>query len=112
MVSGHQWWARWHLSSFNRQKLDFISTSDNISQLGQRLAHSFPKPLKNFVQRAMDEAREDEFPAPSRQASGKVNGIETQVTSLGFSDKIVITISQEGRLAQWVLVICVKASNL
>ncbi|KAG6054340.1 hypothetical protein E4U17_003880 [Claviceps sp. LM77 group G4] len=52
----------------------------------------------------MDEVRDDEFPAPSRQASGIVNGIETQVTSLGFSDKIVITISQEGRLAQWIQV--------
>ncbi|EXV00275.1 hypothetical protein X797_006720 [Metarhizium robertsii] len=50
------------------------------------------------------EARGDEFPVPSRQASGAVNGVKTDVTSLSFSDKLMVTISQEGRLAQWVRV--------
>ncbi|KYK61557.1 hypothetical protein DCS_02699 [Drechmeria coniospora] len=48
------------------------------------------------------DVREDEFPVPSRHASGLVNGITTDVTSLSFSDKILVTISQEGRLSQWV----------
>ncbi|ODA79816.1 hypothetical protein RJ55_05412 [Drechmeria coniospora] len=47
------------------------------------------------------DVREDEFPVPSRHASGLVNGITTDVTSLSFSDKILVTISQEGRLSQW-----------
>ncbi|KID98516.1 hypothetical protein MAJ_05444, partial [Metarhizium majus ARSEF 297] len=51
------------------------------------------------------EARGDEFPVPSRQASGAVNGVKTDVTSLSFSDKLMVTISQEGRLAQWVRVL-------
>ncbi|KAI9832522.1 MAG: hypothetical protein M1819_004311 [Sarea resinae] len=42
------------------------------------------------------------FPAKTKQASGLVNGVQTDVMSLSFADKIMITISQDGRLAQWV----------
>jgi len=42
------------------------------------------------------------FPAKTKQAAGLVNGVETDLTSMYFSDKILITISQGGRLAQWV----------
>ncbi|RFU32226.1 hypothetical protein B7463_g4132, partial [Scytalidium lignicola] len=44
------------------------------------------------------------FPAATKQAAGLVNGIRTDVSSLYFSDKILITISQGGRLAQWIQV--------
>lgn len=50
----------------------------------------------------MTDLRGDDFPAPSRSASGLVNGVATEVTALNFSDKILLTISQEGRLSQWV----------
>ncbi|KAK7414702.1 hypothetical protein QQX98_006470 [Neonectria punicea] len=50
------------------------------------------------------DIREESFPAPAREASGLVNGIPTEVTSTSFSDKILITISQEGRLSQWIQV--------
>jgi proteasome assembly chaperone 3 len=46
------------------------------------------------------------FPAKSKQAAGLVNGVSTEVDSVYFADKIVITITQGGRLAQWV---CQKA---
>jgi proteasome assembly chaperone 3 len=42
------------------------------------------------------------FPAATKQAAGLVNGVETDLTSMNFSDKILITIVQGGRLAQWV----------
>jgi proteasome assembly chaperone 3 len=42
------------------------------------------------------------FPAPSKQTAGEINGIKTDVTCLSFSDKIMITVTQQGRLAQWV----------
>lgn len=42
------------------------------------------------------------FPACTKIASGAVNGIETTVTSIYFTDKILITITQSGRLAHWV----------
>lgn len=42
------------------------------------------------------------FPAPAKQASGLVNGVQTDVSSAYFADKILITISQAGRLSQWV----------
>ncbi|KAK3685606.1 hypothetical protein B0T22DRAFT_223360 [Podospora appendiculata] len=49
-------------------------------------------------------AREEPFPAPSKHADGLVNGVQTEATSTSFSDKIMITISQDGRLAQWIQV--------
>jgi proteasome assembly chaperone 3 len=44
----------------------------------------------------------DPFPARTKTASGSVNSIPTEVMSMSFADKILITISQQGRLAQWV----------
>ena len=42
------------------------------------------------------------FPAAAKQATGLVNGVQTDVSSVYFADKILITISQGGRLSQWV----------
>ncbi|PMD28633.1 hypothetical protein NA56DRAFT_560169 [Hyaloscypha hepaticicola] len=50
------------------------------------------------------------FPAPSKQAAGSVNGTQTIVSSVYFADKIVITISQGGRLSQWIQVPLSSAS--
>lgn len=46
--------------------------------------------------------REEPFPAPSRHAKGEVHGIPTEVSCTNFADKILVTVSQDGRLAQWV----------
>ncbi|KAK2069424.1 hypothetical protein P8C59_004009 [Phyllachora maydis] len=50
------------------------------------------------------ESRPDSFPAPSKHASGTVSGTPTDVSCTTFSDKIMITISQGGRLGQWIQV--------
>lgn len=50
------------------------------------------------------DIREDAFPAPAQQTIGHVDGVETQATSTFFSDKIMVTLSQEGRLSQWIQV--------
>lgn len=42
------------------------------------------------------------FPALSKQATGLFNGVVTEVTSMTFADKILVTISQGGRLSQWI----------
>ena len=42
------------------------------------------------------------FPARTKTAAAEVNGIHTEVMSVSFADKILITITQGGRLAQWV----------
>lgn len=42
------------------------------------------------------------FPAATKQVAGLVNGVQTDVTTMNFSDKIMVTISQAGRLAHWV----------
>jgi proteasome assembly chaperone 3 len=49
------------------------------------------------------DVREDSFPSRSRELSGLVNGVATKITSTSFTDKILLTISQEGRLSQWVI---------
>ncbi|KAL8734570.1 MAG: hypothetical protein Q9166_001470 [cf. Caloplaca sp. 2 TL-2023] len=42
------------------------------------------------------------YPATTKQAAGHIGGILTDVLSTTFSDKIMVTISQYGRLAQWI----------
>jgi hypothetical protein len=49
-----------------------------------------------------DEIENTPFPAPAKHAAGLVNGIHTDVSSVYFADKILITVSQAGRLSQWV----------
>lgn len=42
------------------------------------------------------------YPAITKQAAGTIDSVQTDVTSTSFSDKIMITITQGGRLAQWI----------
>ncbi len=49
-----------------------------------------------------DSVRAEPFPAKSKRALGPVKNVQTEVESLSFADKIMITVSQGGRLAQWV----------
>ena len=42
------------------------------------------------------------YPANTKQAAGIINGVRTEVMSVSFSDKVMVTIVQGGRLAQWV----------
>ena len=42
------------------------------------------------------------YPALIKQAAAHIHGVLTEVMNICFSDRIMITISQEGRLAQWV----------
>ncbi|KAL8635959.1 MAG: hypothetical protein Q9228_006597 [Teloschistes exilis] len=65
------------------------------------LDHSTPAPL------SIPSAS---YPATTKQAAGHIDGILTDVTSTCFSDKILVTITQSGRLAQWIHV-PLEASN-
>ncbi|KAI1659006.1 hypothetical protein F4813DRAFT_388264 [Daldinia decipiens] len=47
---------------------------------------------------------EASFPAQSKAATGSIDGITTEASVLHFSDKILVTLSQEGRLSQWIQV--------
>jgi hypothetical protein len=58
--------------------------------------------IKTHFNMASIDVREDTFPSRSREVSGIVNGVATEITSTNFADKVLITISQEGRLSQWV----------
>ena len=53
------------------------------------------------VSRTPDSALAN-YPAITKQAAAIVDGIPTEVTSMLFADKIMVTITQEGRLAHWV----------
>jgi proteasome assembly chaperone 3 len=53
-----------------------------------------------------DATETSPFPAATKQAAGLVNGVHTDVASIFFADKILITISQGGRLSQWVRHMC------
>ncbi|KAJ4302152.1 hypothetical protein N0V88_002288 [Collariella sp. IMI 366227] len=46
----------------------------------------------------------ESFPVSSRKITGTINGASTEVESFSFSDKIMLTVSQGGRLAQWIQV--------
>ena len=46
--------------------------------------------------------KEEPFPAKTKQAVGTVGGIQTEATAMSFKDKYLVTISQGGRLSQWV----------
>lgn len=42
------------------------------------------------------------FPAPTKSSSLLINGTPTTATRVSFADKILITVTQNGRLAHWV----------
>lgn len=42
------------------------------------------------------------YPVKTKQAAGLVNGVPTDVVFMSFADKIMVIITQGGRLAQWV----------
>jgi proteasome assembly chaperone 3 len=49
-----------------------------------------------------DSIKPDAFPVQSKQVAGSINGVPYDLSSMYFSDKIIVTISQDGRLSQWV----------
>ncbi|KAK6398945.1 hypothetical protein LTR65_000502 [Meristemomyces frigidus] len=50
------------------------------------------------------------FPAASKSSSGVATNLVTTVSTVSFSDKLLITISQAGKLAHWVHVPLATAS--
>jgi hypothetical protein len=54
------------------------------------------------VKEAENDVLETSYPAKTKQASAVVAGIQTEVMCLTFADKILVTITQEGKLGQWV----------
>lgn len=58
------------------------------------------------------EIKEDPFPAPTKDAIGLVDGVETHASSTFFTDKIVVTLSQAGRISQWVSIPRISCAEL
>ncbi|KAL4999082.1 hypothetical protein BDV10DRAFT_61470 [Aspergillus recurvatus] len=42
------------------------------------------------------------FPATTKRSSGDIKGVHTEVMTMKFSDKIMITVSQKGRIGHWL----------
>jgi proteasome assembly chaperone 3 len=59
-----------------------------------------------------DGVESSPFPAATKQAAGVVNGVPTDVSSVYFADKILFTISQGGRLSQWVQITQILILNV
>ena len=51
---------------------------------------------------SMPLAQPTDYPVQTKHAAGQVDGKLTDVMTLYFSDKIMVTVTQGGRLAQWV----------
>ncbi|CAG8386793.1 unnamed protein product [Penicillium salamii] len=58
-----------------------------------------------FDTTSLQDSLQIPFPAATKQVAGLVNGIQTDVSTMSFSDKIMVTISQAGRLSHWVCII-------
>ena len=52
--------------------------------------------------------KSDPFPVQSKESIGKIDGVETKATTLFFADRILVTLSQEGRLSQWVSIFIIN----
>ncbi|RAL58372.1 hypothetical protein DID88_006052 [Monilinia fructigena] len=50
------------------------------------------------------------FPAPTKDAKAKIGGVDTNATCIYFSDKIIVTLMQGGRLHQWIQIPLTSAS--
>ncbi|KAI5282227.1 hypothetical protein KEM54_002886 [Ascosphaera aggregata] len=53
---------------------------------------------------SLDEPCEQPYPATTRVADGIINGVSTTAMCLEFADRILLTISQNGKLGQWFTV--------
>lgn len=51
-----------------------------------------------------DQLIDEPFPAASKHETGQIDGVATEATALFFSDRILLTLCQEGRLSQWASV--------
>ena len=49
------------------------------------------------------QSTDAQYPATTKQAAAIIDSIHTIVTCTNFKDKILVTITQDGRLAQWVI---------
>jgi hypothetical protein len=84
----------------DKAEISFLET--NATTKSERMP--IPTPLADIQNLAIgsDGVEPSAFPAATKQADGLVSGIQTDVSSVYFTDKILITISQGGRLSQWV----------
>ncbi|KAJ5669304.1 hypothetical protein N7462_010374 [Penicillium macrosclerotiorum] len=55
-----------------------------------------------ILENALQESMNLPYPATTNQVAGMVNGVLTDVMVMNFSDRIMVTISQQGRLAHWL----------
>ncbi|APA15229.1 hypothetical protein SS1G_08846 [Sclerotinia sclerotiorum 1980 UF-70] len=65
-------------------------------------------PLTNLP--ANSDVYPSPFPARSKTASAMISGVPTDVSCMYFADRILVTISQGGRLGQWIQIPLTSAS--
>ncbi|KAL3422404.1 hypothetical protein PVAG01_06560 [Phlyctema vagabunda] len=66
--------------------------------------------LQNLNLNGASSIENSPFPVATKSTTGLVHGVQTTASSMYFSDKILLTISQGGRLSQWIQVPLSSAS--
>ncbi|KAI9753027.1 MAG: hypothetical protein M4579_005369 [Chaenotheca gracillima] len=61
-----------------------------------------PVPMATESSEVAPEATQTPFPASTKQAASIIKGIHTDIMTVQFADKIIITVTQGGGLAQWI----------
>ncbi|KAI8943507.1 hypothetical protein NX059_001508 [Plenodomus lindquistii] len=73
----------------------YINIANDMATATAALATPTHVPANYTVTRAA-------YPARTRTASATIQGMDTTVTSVDFADKLLVTVTQNGRLAHWV----------
>ena len=109
-VGGRKMWIRgsrdkvfwWHESLSSMRRQDASGSTRGGATLVRDNGRPSSLHLHTSTDMADTQVLQSPYPASTKRAAGKVDGVDTDVMVVGFADKIVITISQQGRLAQWV----------
>jgi hypothetical protein len=92
--------------AFGEILLDIFSTEDNTpfrnNNCSVRPLHVPSHGMAATTPSADYDVTPTPFPAQTKTASSVINGTETTATLMSFADKILITVTQQGRLAHWV----------
>ncbi|KAL8708714.1 MAG: hypothetical protein Q9220_006439 [cf. Caloplaca sp. 1 TL-2023] len=61
-----------------------------------------PLPMDPITSTSLADVLQVPYPASTKQAAAYIDGVLTDATSTSFTDKLMVTITQNGRLAQWI----------
>jgi hypothetical protein len=92
------------LNAKTRKKSFSLVSLRNLSKLALSNTQRRVPPMMNSLPEDIlqNPILSSRFPVNTKYAVARVDDVDTEVMLLDFADKILITVSQGGRLAQWV----------